>query len=82
MITAYELKEFEKVCVKDVTIEMLYDVKEIKIEESYSCYERMEMLLRYGNPYIHRDDTIKVKSSFTEDGSTLWEQLETILNTV
>ncbi len=83
MITIYELKEFQKIPVKDVDINTLYEVKEMEIAKSLPVYERMKMLITmYGNPYLYRDGNVKVKSSFTENGNSLWEKLETIFGTM
>ena len=83
MITAYELEEFQKIPVKDVDINTLYEVKEMEIAESLPVYERMKMILTmYGNPYLHRDGNVKVKSSFAEDGNSLLEKLEIIFGTI
>ena len=80
MITAYELEEFQKISVRDVDINTLYDVKEMEIADSLPVCERMKMMLTmYGNPYLYRDGDVKVKCSFAEDGNTLREKLETIL---
>ena len=83
MITQYELEEFQRIPVKEVDINKLYEVKEIKIDESLPVCERIKTMLEmYENPYFHRDDKVKVKSSFQENGMTLLEKLEIILGNV
>lgn len=83
MITAYELEKFQRIPVKEVDIHTLYEVKEMEIEESLPVCERIITILeKYGNPYFHRDDNVKVKSSFQENGKSLLEKLEIIFENV
>jgi len=77
-----ELERLSKVDVREVDRSTLKELDDIKVNRKLPVKERVKGLLsQVENPYIHLDHGIVVKISFSENGKTLQDCMETYLST-
>lgn len=73
-----KLEYYKSLDIKDVKLEELKDIRDVKIDITKPVLERILSFLVQmdGNPYIFKVEDTPVKVCFNEDGPSLQECLE------
>ena len=70
MITSKELEKMRNMDVKDVNIDDLVDIRDVKIDTSKPQIERMlDFIEQLKNPYFFKYENYIVKIKFSDDSS-------------
>ena len=78
-----EIEEWKNIDVKEVNIDSLVDIRDIKIDMDLPKEKRMEEFVRQiKNPYCFRVGKIAVKVDFSEEGATFEERMEEYLESL
>ena len=78
-----EIEEWKNIDVKEVNIDSLVDIRDIKIDMDLPKEKRMEEFVRQiKNPYCFRGGKIAVKVDFSEEGATFEERVEEYLESL
>ena len=80
MLSRRELEEFSSLDIKDVDIDELQELKEVKLYSDLPVQERLELFLcQIGNPYCFKVNGTPVQVSFAGGRKTLDEALNNYL---
>lgn len=82
--TARELlAEMQSVDIRTVDPSTLQDIRDVKIDSSLTTEQKMvEYLKQIKNPYCYKHGKYIVKITYTEDGGSLNERLESYLRSL
>lgn len=82
--TARELlAEMQSVDIRTVDPQELRDIRDVKIDASLPTEQKMvEYLKQIKNPYCYKHGKYIVKITYTEDGGSLNERLESYLRSL
>jgi len=74
------LEQMKNVDIREVDINDLVDIRDIKINREQSKEERIRDFVRQvGNPYCYRVGKIAVKLNFPDTSATLEDRLESLI---
>jgi hypothetical protein len=74
------LEQMKNVDIRDVNVDELVDIRDVKIHPEQNKEERVRDFVRQiGNPYCYRVGKIAVKVSFSEGNMTLEDRLESLM---
>jgi len=74
------LEQMKNVDIRDVNVDELVDIRDVKIHPEQNKEERVRDFVRQiGNPYCYRVGKIAVKVSFSEENMSLEDRLESLM---
>ena len=74
------LQKLKGVSIKDCDTEKLRDIQEVKIDSKKDKEERiLQFITLIGNPYCFKFGDMVVKVSFSDNGGSFQEKMETLL---
>lgn len=82
-LSKIDFEALKRVDVREVDLDTLVDIRDIKIDESLSREQRMADFIRQvKNPYCFRVGNVAVSVGFAENGATFEEQMGYYLETL
>jgi len=74
------LEQMKNIDIRDVDINDLVDIRDVKINKEQNKEERMrDFVKQIGNPYCYRVGKIAVKLNFSDTSETLEDRLESLI---
>lgn len=82
-LSKIDFEALKRVDVREVDLDTLVDIRDIKIDESLSREQRVaDFIQQIKNPYCFRVGNVAVSVGFAENGATFEEQMGYYLETL